>query len=256
MSRKLNKLEKASLILESNWFDTFFWRYFIKDADSYHQFLNKKRYRLSDKDISSRVLHHWIKEGIFHDDRNEGKGWRQFSISDMMIITIITRLRAFGMELSKIKKVKEYLDSYNSVESISSCLLLDFYIAYSEISKEPIQLVVCDNGDAILVRQTILNEMLQMGILLDYIVIDINTMYNKGSKFPNMTKYIPSEIEKEIKKSMKTHGLETINIRMKKKDYVVTKEMLAKDKKSANALMNLLSVAKRNKKQVKSDNIE
>lgn len=254
MSLERNDIDTASLLLESNFYDHYFFGYFLSDnGDTFKKFARKKRFRISDENLSPRVLNHWIKEGVFHDDRQDNKGWMALSITDAVLITIIKKLRSFGMSLSKIKKMRECLDIYNEMDKESSCLLLDFYLAYGQVSLEPVQLIVLENGKSIIVRQKILNEMLQMGVLTDYIALDLNAILAKGANDrPNMTKYVPNEkeeqirteLEKEIQNSLQKDGIQNINIKIKDKDYTITSEMLIKDKVSANALMNLCAVAK------------
>ena len=247
MSLELNDLKSASALLETEWFDNYFFGYYSNYGDFHKNYLRKKRFRLSDEKLPSRVLNHWIKEGVFKDDREDKKGWRTFSITEVMLITIIKRLRSFGMSLSKIKKMRECIDIYNNLDKNSSCLLLDFYISYGQISKEPVQLIVLEDGESIIVRQEILNEMLQLGVLIDYITIDLNAMLSRGlnSKI-NMTKYTPSEVEKEFKNHIKNNDLLTMNIKFKNDEFHLTKEHLMKDKKSAEGLMNILQYATHN----------
>lgn len=62
---------------------------------------------LTIKDINSRLLNHWEKEGVIFDKRVDGKGWRKFSPVDTLWIKIVERLRKFGYPLEKIKKVQK-----------------------------------------------------------------------------------------------------------------------------------------------------
>ena len=86
--------------------------------------------------------------------------------------------------------------------------------------------------------------MLQLGVLVEYITIDLNAMLSRGlnSKI-NMTKYTTSEVEKEFKKHIKNNDLLTLNIKFKDNEFHLTKEHLLKDKKSAEGLMNILKYA-------------
>ena len=243
--KEIHSLNAASSLLESDWFDTSFFGYFLSnDADTFKRFVRKKRFRISDENLSPRVLNHWIKEGLYHDDREHNKGWMALSITDAILITIIKKLRAFGMSLSKIKRMRESLDAYNEMDKGSNCLLLDFYLAYGQVSLEPIQLIVLETGESIIVRQKVLNEMLQMGVLTDYIALDLNSLLAKGANNrPNMTKYVPTELEEEIRNTIKKNELISLNIKINENEYHLTKEILLKDKKSAEGLMNILKYA-------------
>ena len=93
MADLLNKLQEASTILESDWFDHYFFGYFQSESgNTFKKFVRQKRFRISDEKISPRVLNHWIKEGVYHDDRQDSKGWMALSITDAMLITIIKKL--------------------------------------------------------------------------------------------------------------------------------------------------------------------
>ena len=119
MEKSYNKLENACQLIEKEWFDRFFIDYFSKDGAAYKHYIRVKRYKLTDNNVSSRVLNHWVNKGIFHDDRKDKKGWKIFSITDTVLLTIIKRLRLFGLDLDRIKKVADnqkeysYSDEYN-----------------------------------------------------------------------------------------------------------------------------------------------
>ena len=65
-----------------------------------------------------------------------------------------------------------------------------------------------------LLIQKILNEMLQLGVLINYIAIDLNAMLAKGAnKRANMTKYVPTEKEENIKTELENE-LKKCTVRM------------------------------------------
>ena len=247
MEKPYNKLEKACQLIEKEWFDRVFIDYFANDGSVYTHYIRKKRFKLTDNNVSSRVLNHWVNKGIFHDDREDKKGWKIFSITDTVLLTIIKRLRMFGIDLDRIKKVTDYLYSYNYLDSEANCFLLDFYIALGTnyLNIDPISLIVDGEGDAVIVRQTTLNELLQMGVLVDYIVIDLKALLAKGApkEYRNISKYVPSKLEKEIEETINTSNLISLNIQVNDKEYHLSKKRILKDKKSAEGLMNILKYA-------------
>ncbi len=253
MKKTYNKLEEACQLIEKEWFDGAFIGYFVKEGIAYTNIVRRKKFKLTDENVSSRVLNHWVNKGIFHDDRKDKKGWKVFSMTDTMLLTIIKRLRHFGLDLDKIKKVTDYLYSYNYLDGEANCLLLDFYISYGLMDPEPINLIVNGDADAVIVRQSTLQELLQMGILSDYLVIDLKALLAKGSKneFPNASQYptlkvklMRTSLEEELDSALEKDGIQNINIRIKENDYTVTNKMLMGDKESAEALINLCAVAK------------
>lgn len=69
------------------------------------KFLNEKRFTMKDTDSSYRVINHWFTQGLLGDDvRESDKGWRKFSVVDLVWLTIIRELREYGLSLEKIKK--------------------------------------------------------------------------------------------------------------------------------------------------------
>lgn len=71
--------------------------------------LRTKQYDINNISQSHRVINSWESIGILDDTRKNNKGWRKFSLSDIVWITIITKLREFGLSIEKIKKTKESL---------------------------------------------------------------------------------------------------------------------------------------------------
>ncbi|MCX2718754.1 MerR family transcriptional regulator [Lentiprolixibacter aurantiacus] len=241
MANKLTRLQWAEILTDSGWFDHHFLFNFIPKGGKIREFLNEKRYKLSDEKVTSRVLNHWNEIGILEDDRPEGKGWRRFSISEMVWITIIKKLRRFGLDMNAIKKVNEYLKSYNSEKVLSKYLILDFYLAYGRMFKEPIKLIVFADGESLLCRQEALNQFHEDGNLKDdYICIDVISLFSKGTGFPNQTEYTSTKIEKELKESLKLSDLKELKVTVRGKKYIVEKERLMKDKRTAEALFNMI----------------
>lgn len=76
-----------------------------KNGNKYISFLNKKRYTIKDTDSSYRMINHWSSQGLIDDARDENeKGWRKFSVVDLVWLHIIYELRKIGLSLDKIKK--------------------------------------------------------------------------------------------------------------------------------------------------------
>jgi len=68
--------------------------------------LTKKGDTLVNKSISSRMLNHWEELNLIDNNRENGKGWRKFSILDSVWMEIIVELRNFGFPNDKILNVK------------------------------------------------------------------------------------------------------------------------------------------------------
>lgn len=236
-----------------DWFDEHFWSFHLADLNDkggkVKRFLNKKTIRLAKKNISSRVITHWQEVGLITDDRHEGKGWRKFSISEIVWLTIIIKLRKFGFQLKKIKHVKEYLELYNSENNLSKCPLLDFYISYGYATKMPVKLIVFDDGEALLKRQTAIDLAKQYGSIVDdFISIDINQILSKLFKgMDNETDYLDysfSPIEKEIQRAVLFEDIHSLTLKLKGGDtYFLDKEFIVTSKQEMNFLMQKLQYA-------------
>ena len=126
---------------------------FASSPNEIKEKLKLQNHKVDDKRLSSRVLNHWYKSGIIDDNRPNGKGWKKFSISELVWVQIIFKLRKFGLDLNRIKLVKNHIDVYNKLDESSNCLLLDFYIVVAIHSSIPIKLIVFESGQADIVRQ-------------------------------------------------------------------------------------------------------
>jgi DNA-binding transcriptional MerR regulator len=233
----------------NDWFDSNFLDKFVySDSKIKHQ-LNKQTQKIGENQISSRVLNHWYEKGIIIDDRPENKGWKKFSFSDAVWVTIVIKLRKFGLNLEQIKLVKEQLDYYNKLDKVSKCSLLDFYLVVAMTSKIPIKLVVFESGQAELVRQIDLDLANTIdSIPEDFISIDINKLVGKMLKKQGVSadylgySDIPmSPIVKEIEKSLSAEDIQSVTVNVKDKGrYVVEKTVLMKNMSVALAARNLM----------------
>ena len=242
------KLEElGNIIYKPDWLrDELKW--FTKTNSKLKEQLNNQQYSLQNVDISSRVLNHWYEFGIIDDTRTNGKGWKKFSVSEIIWIHIVLKLRKFGLNLEKIQVVKGCLDNYNTQTNISKCILLDYFIGFVLNKKEPIKLLVFETGNADISPQLEIDLSTQADLIQDdYISIDLNKLV---SKFINENdikvdylsySHLPkSPIIKQIEDSISTDDIQSVTIRVKDKDYIVDEQFSTKDRTKANALMSVL----------------
>lgn len=222
--------EKENRLPASDWFDENFIGGFLNSNAKIKDHLTHKYLRISEEMISSRVINHWEKKGLIDDSRPNGKGWRKYSISEMIWIQIIMKLRIFGFSFNKILKVKQDLQVYCNPEETSKFPELDFYLIVCMTSTIPVKLIVYSNGEALIERQSMINHYTKFRFIKDdYISINLNRLYNNGLKNGGReAKSInqpPSPIELEIKNALKENGLKSIFIDAKNKDnYLVKKK--------------------------------
>jgi len=235
---------KRNYLTDTDWFDYQFICEFLNDNHKVKEFLNQPQYTIGDETISSRVLKHWHDTGILEDNRPKGKGWRKFSFSEVIWISIVSKLRGFGMDLKNIKKVKQYLDSFNSTENQSKCPLLDFYITHCMTSKTPIKLLVFDTGEALIGRQVAIDIAIQYEFIKDdYISIDIAKLINtrfKGKKIQtDYLDYALTNIEKEVQRGIYYEDVKTMTIKVNGgKDIFFTKEHIKDSRDEIKALLH------------------
>ena len=244
---KMNNIFPAS-----DWFDINFLSGFVYSAEEIKKGFNEQTYQIGDERLSSRVLNHWYETGIIDDDRPQGKGWKKFSFSEIVWIKIIFKLRSFGLDLKRIKTVKNHLDRYNKLDESSKCLLLDFYMFVALYSDNPIKFIVFESGQADIVRQIDMDLANTLETITeDFISIDINKLLNnllteKNVKadylFYNETPKSP--IIKQLEDSLSAEDIQSISVRIKGEEYVINEEFFTKDRIKAKALMSILKFGK------------
>ena len=235
----------------SDWFDlNFLGGFFSSDSDS-KKFLNEQKHKIGEEKLSSRVLNHWYEVGILEDDRPDGKGWKKFSISELVWIHIIIKLRGFGLDLARIKKVKEEIDIYNSEDNLSKCPFLDFYIIVAMNTPLLVKLIVFESGEASINRQIEIDMANQLGMITeDYISIDLNRLIERFFKKKKIkTDYLgyadipKSPIVQEIEKTLSEKDIESVTIKVGGKNYLMDKEYLKKSNLDAKAIIGMLKHA-------------
>ena len=267
---------RKNIFSASDWFDLNFLGGFLGSEKPIKIFLSEQTHKIGEEKLSSRVLNHWYDVGILEDDRPNGKGWKKFSISELIWIRIVIKLRGFGLDLARIKKVKEEIDIYTSSNDISQCPLLDFHIFLAMSSSIPVKFIVFESGEANVVRQIQIDLANHSGSLTeDFISIDLNKLVQTFFKTKKLsTDYLgysdipKSPLVKDVEKSLSTDDIQGVTIRVKGNDYIVDEEFFTKDKAKANALMSMLQFGSltekksagkstysvTNKKKIKRDN--
>lgn len=237
----------------SDWFDINFIGGFLYSDNDGKKFLNEQKYKVGEERLSSRVLNHWYQVGILEDDRPGGRGWKKFSISELIWIQLIIKLRGFGFDLGRIKKVKREIDIYNTKDNISKCPLLDFHIILAMKSSIPVKMIVFESGESSLNRQIEIDMATQLGMITeDYISIDLNKLVTKFfNKKKFNTDYLSyadspkSPLIKEIEKSLSEEDIQQVSVKIGEKNFLLDKEYLKKSESSAKAIIGMLKHAEK-----------
>jgi hypothetical protein len=232
----------------SDWFDLNFLGGFLPSDIFIKDQFNEGKYTIGGERISSRVLNHWCENGVIKDNRPNGKGWSKFSFSEVIWIEIVVKLRNFGLDLKRIREVKNQLDFYNIENNKSKCPLLDFYLTVALTSNIPIKLVVFESGEADIVRQIDIDLANELNCLIeDFILIDINKLLNNlltkkevKADYLNYSQIPKSPVIKQIEESLSADDIQSVTVRVKDKDYIIDEEFFINDRIKANALMSVL----------------
>ena len=197
--------------------------------------LNDKTRRLAGQDVSSRVINHWEKMGIFDAKRDSEKKWRKFSIIDMVWIQVITILRNFGYPLEKIVTVRRNLEmpewEYKPTQASFfenddrqnkpvQYPLFEMHIGMAFFKKREVYLLVFPDGnvESIMIKAPLsYNKFKELG---DHIIISINDILKKLYPKQNMKAISDKEIELskeeiELIYMIRTENLESIEIKTK-----------------------------------------
>lgn len=242
----------------SNWFDMNFFGGFLNSDLKIIREFNEQKYTIGEENISSRVLNHWYEMGLITDDRVDKKSWKKFSVSELVWIRIIIKLRNFGLDLKRIKQVKEQIHYYSKKDIVSKCPLLDFYMLVAISSTIPIKFIVFESGQAEIVRQFDIEIASQFQFIEeDYISIELNRLLNKMftkkniradyfdfAKSEKETDYSKTDIEQEIFNSLYLEEVKSFSINITKDgNFLVKKERFTTSKKEMDSMLNKLDYA-------------
>ena len=123
----------------------------------------ERRWSVSDVGVPSRWISYWDRTHILMDIEREGAGWRKFSFIDYVWLSIVCEMRALGLGLPAIRRVKEIMAAPLPVEPTlilrktrqrSSYNILLVLIAEAVVTKAPINLLVRADGESLLYNES------------------------------------------------------------------------------------------------------
>jgi hypothetical protein len=177
------RTKKKQIVHRSDAFDVAFFGYVgSEDIDWKHQTLTEKRFTLKRSDVGTRIINHWESEGVTEDPREDGTGWRRFSILDMVWLHAVARLRSFGMSIEKLKRARKSLARLGAGTTAegSTITFFEFYVIRA-LLRVPVYLIVFEDGEVELATEqeysTGLTPML--GGLADHVRINLNAMVQR-----------------------------------------------------------------------------
>ena len=181
--------------------------------------INEKKERLSGlSELTYRVINHWENKGLLTFSRSTEKGWRKYSIVDIIWIQIISELRNFGFPLEKILKVKQNLEMLELKNISNQFPFLEFLIALAIVRKTPAFLLVFSNGEVEPVTYGEYKGLIDLFGIDNHIIISINDILRNLYPEEDMT----PKFEKSLELSEEEFDL-LFTIRMENYEYIKIK---------------------------------
>lgn len=150
-----------------------------EEYKAFREFLRKPQVPVEQTNSTYRMIHYWDKEGLFETLRSEQKGWRKFSVVDLVWISIIKELRSYGFPIKKIKEVYKHMFR-SKIPPLDYEPNLEFQV-YLTFAKNPISLVVFPNGSSYFIRDyqdpmKVINDLISLNNSTSLILLDLNNI--------------------------------------------------------------------------------
>jgi DNA-binding transcriptional MerR regulator len=78
------------------------------------KFLMSAGYRASDTDLKYRQINILGSSGLLNGDKENSRGWRNFTFKDLVFLDIVSELRKYGLEGRQLKKIKDFFYKKNT----------------------------------------------------------------------------------------------------------------------------------------------
>ncbi|MEI6478177.1 MAG: hypothetical protein WCO52_04280 [bacterium] len=155
------------------------------EADEKHQIveaLSVKRFRVADTDISYRLINYLDQDGLLGDSR-EGKGWRSFSLKELIYLYLILELKRFGFAQVSLQEVCAAVLT-NQVSGKPGKTFFDMAIGLCYVGEE-IHIIAKPSGDMLFMVPGYFGLFQQGGLLSSegdnsYIHILLNDLTNRA----------------------------------------------------------------------------
>ena len=161
-------------ILRGDQFLMDFYEYYKGSGKKFSIKLNEKVKRLNNVEVSYRVISSWEEQNLINSNRPHGKGWRMYSLIDLVWVGIIINLRKFGLSVSQIKEVKKHLEYLND-KIKSDFPILELYIAKAFL-KIPVYILVFNDGEAQCVTKSEYDTSWELRTIDNHIIINLNNI--------------------------------------------------------------------------------
>jgi len=183
--------------------------------------LRERKYTVKDTDIPYRVINHWevkklIPEGVNAKGGREEDGWRMFSLTEMVWLKIISRLRNFDFSLKKILNVKKAIVHWNSKYEYYPSL--EYNIAVALFSERDTYLRISSVGDADLISTERIEMEKILGYNKDVILISLKSILREiGLEFKEIKGRLDlSDEEFEMIEQIRDENISEVKAGLKK----------------------------------------
>ena len=142
------------------------------------ELLNEKRFTTKAADVTYRIASHWEDLGLIESRKDRGKGWRKFSLLDLVWLKILVQARAFGFPTEKLLLVRASLfnRTVTAEHSKVPVSVLEVYVALAVSQRKPTYLLIFSDGNAEPVYLEQYNASLKYITLSNHIHLNLNAI--------------------------------------------------------------------------------
>lgn len=240
----MNSAITIPFLFKSESFNLGFSKYFSEENKGIRKVLQERNKRIELQTFTYRVINHWEKSGLVESNREQGKGWRRYSICDLLWLNIINELRKFGVSIESLQKIKTALSQHSDkVDSIFP--ILEFYAASYILNKKPVYLLIFNDygieirtNEEIEITDEFLKVPNHIKISLHDIIQSLVPQYELLPTFESKIRLTSKELE--IIRNIRTKNYNEIVIKFK------NGEIKSLDKTKVDAEKELYKILKEN----------
>lgn len=114
------------------------------------KFIREKRYRVADTGLTYRQLNSLDSSELIHGKRNSDKDWREFSITDLLYLHLVSKSREFKTRNSQLKKLKsEFYGEFMNYKDVGIVLYSELAVLALLIGNIPLSVQIRSDGEII-----------------------------------------------------------------------------------------------------------
>lgn len=142
--------------------------------------IRKQQFSLGRSGVSSRVVNHWEAESLVTDPREDGHGWRRYSLMDIVWLGAVLELRQFGLPAETLR------NAHSSIKKLGWGAgkpdiphLFEFYVVEAT-QRTPVYLLVFADGDVELATEHEYAASNLLSPLANHVRISVNGLLQKA----------------------------------------------------------------------------